>query len=341
MNTLPAMSFLLDTLGFAARGFIVFLTVTASAAAVIVLARRRAAAPSLEVTPLHDRFDDLRDALRAATTDGAGRKVLHRERKARRKAPVTAGRRVFVLDFEGDILASAVASLREEVTAILQTAAKGDEVVLRLESPGGAVAHYGLAASQLARLRAHGLTLTVCVDRVAASGGYMMACVGQRIVAAPFAILGSIGVVTQIPNVRKLLERHDVHVEEVTAGEYKRTVTVFGEVTEKGRQKLREQLDETHDHFKDFVHTHRPSLDLARVATGEHWLGTRALALGLVDELATSDDVLLARAAEAKVYRVRYRPEANWRQRLGGAAAEVVDRVVLTLLGRARSVERG
>ncbi|MFO0629068.1 MAG: protease SohB [Polyangiales bacterium] len=271
------MSLLLDTLGFAARGFIVFVTVTASAAAVILLARRRAAAPSLEVTPLHDRFEDLRDALRVAVVDAAGRKALMRARKARRKAPETAGRRVFVLDFDGDLLASAVVSLREEVTAILQVATAGDEVVLRLESPGGAVAHYGLAASQLARLRAQGIALTVCVDRVAASGGYMMACVGQRIVAAPFAILGSIGVVTQIPNVRKLLERHDVHVEEVTAGEFKRTVTVFGEVTDKGRQKLREQLDETHGHFKDFVHSTAPRSTSRGSRRREHWLGTRAL----------------------------------------------------------------
>lgn len=335
------MSLLFDTLGFAAKGFVVFVTVAATVAAVFALARRRRdGQPRLEVLALNERFESLRESLLFATADDEGRKALKKAHKARHKAPPAKRAKVFVLDFDGDILATAVMSLREEVSAVVQAAAKGDEVVLRLESPGGAVSHYGLAAAQLARLKERGLRLTVCVDRVAASGGYMMACVAERVVAAPFAILGSIGVVTQIPNVRKLLEKHDVHVEEMTAGEFKRTVTVFGEVTDKGREKLQAQLDETHELFKDFVKTHRPSLDIDQVATGEYWLARRAAELGLVDALSTSDDYLLARAADAELYQVRFKPAHPWRQRLGQSVAEVVDRVVLGLLSRARGLDR-
>lgn len=335
------MNLLIDSLGFAAKGFIVFVTVVVTAAVLFALARRRRGAqPELEVLALHERYDFLRDSLLAGTADKDGLKALNKARKARHKTPPAKRGSVYVLDFDGDILATAVANLREEITAIVQAAASGDEVVLRLESPGGAVSHYGLAAAQLARLKDRGVKLTVCVDRVAASGGYMMACVADRVVAAPFAILGSIGVVTQIPNVRKLLEKHDVHVEEMTAGEFKRTVTVFGEVTDKGRQKLQEQLDETHELFKSFVKTHRPSLDIDQVATGEYWLARRAEELGLVDALSTSDDYLLARAANADLYQVRYKPAHPWRQRLGQTAAEVVDRVAVGLLSRARGLDR-
>ena len=106
--------------------------------------------------------------------------------------------RVYVLDFKGSMDAHEVASLREEVTAVLAVATPQDQVVVRLESPGGVVHGYGLAASQLQRLREKQIPLTVAVDKVAASGGYMMACVADKIVAAPFSIIGSIGVVARI-----------------------------------------------------------------------------------------------------------------------------------------------
>lgn len=334
------MEMLHETLGFAAKGFLVFLTVVLTTAVVVALVRRRRLAlPRLEVMPLNDRFEALGDALRVVTFDKAQRKALRKERKQAAKAPAKKPS-VYVLDFDGDIVASAVVSLREEVTAVTQAAAPGDEVVVRLESPGGAVPHYGLAAAQLARLKDSKLKLTVCIDRMAASGGYMMACVADRVVAAPFAIIGSIGVIAQIPNVRKLLEKHDVHVEEVTAGEFKRTITVFGEVTDKGRAKLKEQLEETHVLFKDFVKANRPALDIDAVSTGEYWLARRAMALGLVDQLSTSDDYLLARAKDANVYQVHFKPVQPWRERLGQAASAVADRVLLGLLSRTRSLER-
>ncbi|MEW6431554.1 MAG: protease SohB [Myxococcota bacterium] len=334
------MDLLWDTLGFAAKGFIVFLTVAATAGVVFAVARRRRGAlPSLEVLPMHQRYQGLADSLRVATLDRKGQKALAQARKQEARAAPKKKPAVYVLDFDGDLLATNVVALREEVTAVAQVAGPDDEVVVRLESPGGAVPHYGLAAAQLARLKERKVKLTVCIDRVAASGGYMMACVADRIVAAPFAIIGSIGVVAQIPNVRKLLEKHDVHVEEMTAGEFKRTITVFGEVTEKGRAKLKEQLEETHALFKDFVKANRPSLDVEKVSTGEYWLARRAAQLGLVDALSTSDDYLMARAKDAFVYQVRFKPAHPWRQRLGQAVADAVDRVLLGVLSRARSLE--
>jgi serine protease SohB len=208
---------------------------------------------------------------------------------------------LFVLDFNGSIDAKEVSSLREEISAILSVATKQDEVFLRLESGGGMVHGYGLASSQLDRLRQQGIPLTASVDKVAASGGYMMACVANTIISAPFAILGSIGVIAQVPNFNKLLKKNDVEFEQFTAGEFKRTVTMFGENTEKGKQKFIEELEETHVLFKDFVSEHRPSLDIRKVATGEHWFGTTALSLGLVDTIQTSDDYLQAKAKSHKV----------------------------------------
>ncbi|GMU60072.1 MAG: hypothetical protein AMXMBFR34_18350 [Myxococcaceae bacterium] len=334
------MDILLETLSFAAKGFVVFLTVAACAAVVFGLARRRRGArPRLEVVPLHQRFEALGDALRVVSLDKKAKKALDAQRKKELSKEPAKKPSVYVLDFDGDLLATAVHALREEVTALAQVAGPDDEVVVRLESPGGAVPHYGLAAAQLVRLKDRKLKLTVCIDRVAASGGYMMACVADKVVAAPFAVIGSIGVIAQVPNVRKLLEKHDVHVEELTAGEFKRTITVFGEVTDKGRAKLKEQLEETHHLFKDFVKANRPALDVDAVSTGEYWLARKAATLGLVDSLSTSDDYLLARAKDAAVFQVRFKPAHPWRQRLGQAAAGVVDKVVLGLLSRARSLE--
>ncbi len=273
----------------------------------------------LEVEPLNDRYERMRDTLEQELLDGPRLKALgKRRRKAKKAAQKTAAdrHRLFVLDFDGDLHASAVSQLREEVTALLQVLQKGDEVLLRLESEGGLVHSYGLAASQLKRLRDRQFKLTVAVDKVAASGGYLMACVADHILSAPFAILGSIGVVAQIPNVHRLLKKHDVDVELHTAGVHKRTLTMLGENTDAAREKFREELDDTHKLFKQFVTEHRPQVAIERVATGEHWFGTRALAIRLVDELKTSDDYLLERAVTADLYALRYRRKKPLSERL-------------------------
>jgi serine protease SohB len=204
-------------------------------------------------------------------------------------------------------------------------------VVLRLESGGGMVHSYGLASSQLARIRQAGIPLTICIDKVAASGGYMMACIGDKIVSAPFAILGSIGVVAQLPNVNRLLKKHDVDFEVFTAGEYKRTVTVFGENTEKGREKFQEDLDVTHQLFKDFVSRYRPQLHIDDVATGEVWLGVAALNKQLVDELKTSDEYLGDRARESNLYHLHYAERKSLQERVGLAASGSIENTLLGL----------
>ncbi len=230
-------------------------------------------------------------------------------------------KRLFVLDFDGDIKASAVKHLREEISAIISTANKGDEVVLRLESGGGMVHGYGLAAAQLVRLKEAGLTLTVCVDKIAASGGYMMACVADKILAAPFAVVGSIGVVSQMPNFNKWLKKHDIDYEMFTAGEYKRTVTMFGENDDEHRAKYKEELEQTHELFKHFVTTYRPQLDLSKVANGDHWYGEDALKLNLVDELTTSDAYLLKQMEDYQAYALMSRQKPTFAEKLGLANA--------------------
>ena len=310
------------------------LTVVALIGALVVmiglLTRRGRPQSRLKVKDIGARYDELALALRAEVLPKAAYKEALKAEKARKKElqadGVAARPRVFVLDFHGDLRASRVSGLREEVTAILSLATSDDEVVVRLENPGGTVNDQGLAASQLLRVRRRGVPLTVCVDTVAASGGYMMACVANRIVAAPFAVIGSIGVVTQVPNFYRLLDRVGVDVEQFTGGEFKRTVTMFGETTDADRAKLTEQIHETHDLFKDFVGEHRPQVDLGQVATGEYWLGTRALELNLVDELSTSDDYLLSARDRAELFEVEFAVPLSRMRKLTAAAQSLARR---------------
>mgnify|MGYP005995825953 CR=1 FL=1 len=198
----------------------------------------------------------------------------------------------FVLSFDGDMKASQVSQLRDEISMVLSLATPKDEVVVRVESPGGEVSGYGLAASQLARLRDKNIPLTICIDKVAASGGYLMACVANQIIAAPFAVIGSIGVVAQLPNFHRFLKKNNIDVELLTAGKYKRTLTMLGENTKAGREKFKDDLDAIHTVFRDHVFMYRDKLDIEQVSTGEHWLAKDAVNLGLVDSLKTSDDYL-------------------------------------------------
>jgi serine protease SohB len=327
------MDILHEVLGFAAKGFVVFATVAATVLFCVSVARRKRPAGSrLRVEQLNRRIEALGDALRGKLLGKKDLRRLHKSRKKELAGRDSARPNVFVLEFKGDLFASAVGNLREEVTAITAVARKQDEVVIRLESAGGAVPHYGLAAAQLMRLRDKAIKVTVCIDRIAASGGYMMACVADQILAAPFAIIGSIGVVAQVPNFHRLLKKHDVDFQEMTAGEFKRTVSVFGEISERGRKKFQEELEDTHLLFKEFVKAHRPKLDLEQVATGEHWLARRGVDLGLVDGLRTSDEYLVDRAAEANLYQVTFERMRTLRERLGGAVASATLRSLWALL---------
>ena len=256
---------------------------------------------------------------------------LVKEAKIRKKN----NQKIFVLDFKGDIQASAAAPIREEITLILATAKAGhDRVVVRLESPGGMVHGYGLAAAQLVRLRDAGFNLTICVDKVAASGGYMMACIANEIISAPFAVVGSIGVVAQVPNFNRLLKQHNVDFEMYTAGQYKRTVTMFGENTPEGKAKFEEELQQTHALFKHFVERYRPSLNVEQVATGEHWYGEDARALNLVDKLQTSDEYLLGLLAQHDVYVINTRKRPTFGEKLGLQAAQMAESLLPTVLNK-------
>lgn len=281
----------------------------------------------------HLSEEELKEAEKAEKkAEKAKAKALKAQRKKGEDTESERKPRLYVLHFKGDISASETAALREEISAIVQVAKPNDEVLLCLESPGGVVHGYGLAASQLMRLKQHNIKLTVAVDKVAASGGYMMACVADKIVSAPFAIIGSIGVVAQIPNIHRLLKKHDVDVDVMTAGEYKRTVTMLGENTEKGKQKFQQELEETHQLFKQFVSQNRPHLDVEQVATGEHWFGQQALNLNLVDEIMTSDDLLLQAMKEKQLIGVKYVVKKSLLQKVGKQAEESADNIALRWL---------
>lgn len=302
----------------------------------------------LKITNLTDEYKELKHQLHQELLSKKQLKAYEKEFKAKQKAEEKASKnsteddktkRVFVVEFKGGIDAKEVANLREEISAILTIADKTqDEVLVKVESGGGMVHAYGLGASQLDRLRQAEIPLTVCVDKVAASGGYMMACVANKIYAAPFAILGSIGVIAQIPNFNKLLKKHDIDYEQHTAGDYKRTLTMFGENTDKGREKFCEELEQTHVLFKSFVGNYRPELDLDKVANGEHWYGQQAINLGLVDDIATSDDVILSHVEDKQVVKVSYRQKKKLADKLGQGASVAVDSIINRLAEKNRFI---
>lgn len=328
---------------FLAKIVTVVIAIAVIAVLIVNLTSRKRQRGELRITNLSEQHKDMQEDLAVALLDGPQQKLWHKAQKKKLKQEAKAAKakakqgesavsgkpRAWVLDFKGSMDAHEVASLREEITAVLTVATPQDQVVLRLESPGGVVHGYGLAASQLQRIRDKQIPLTVAVDKVAASGGYMMACVANKIVAAPFAILGSIGVVAQIPNLNRFLKNKDIDVELHTAGQYKRTLTLLGENTDEGRQKFREELNETHHLFKNFVKTMRPTLDIEQVATGEHWYGSQAQEKGLVDEVGTSDELLLGLMADHEVVNVRYTRRKKMMDRFTGSAAESADRLMM------------
>ena len=289
----------------------------------------------IRVSHLNARINEQRKKI--AQTTGSKLELLQlsqqlsKEGRARKKT----NQKIYVLDFKGDMAASAVESLREEITLILSTAKAGrDRIVVRLESPGGMVHGYGLAAAQLVRLRDAGFHLTICVDKVAASGGYMMACIANEVVSAPFAIVGSIGVVAQVPNFNRLLKDNKIDFELYTAGQYKRTVTMFGENTEEGKAKFEEELQQTHALFKHFVEKYRPQMNVEKVATGEHWYGRDALDLNLVDKLQTSDEYLLHLLTQHDVYSIQTRKKPTLGEKLGLQAAQIADSLIPTVMNK-------
>ena len=314
----------------------------------------------IRVSYLNEYYENLSDSLKIAVLDKPTLKLLEKaekkkakseEKKSKKRAKNNAKtldlktsketiitpederkKRVFVLNFEGDVGAESVSSLREEITTVLSLADESDEIVLRLESPGGMVHAYGLASSQLLRIRNAGIPLTICVDKVAASGGYMMACLADRLIAAPFAIIGSIGVLVQLPNFSRVLQNYDVDYEIISAGEYKRTLTTFGEITEKGREKVKEEVETIHDVFKKWVKEYRPAVEIDKIATGETWLGSQAKDRYMVDDIRTSDEILVEAVKEHDVYEVEYEIPKSIQDKLAGAFHGAFNKISSSLI---------
>jgi len=321
---------------FVEYGLFLLKAITIVAAIVVVIGTAAAAGKrashheGLEIESLNKKYQLLAAALKQAVMKKADWKVEVKATKERDKAEAKSDKkrpRAFVIDFKGDLKASAVPSLREEVSAVLEVATADDQIIVRLENHGGVVHEHGLAASQLVRIRDRGIPLIVAVDKVAASGGYLMACVANKIVAAPFAILGSIGVIAQLPNFNRLMDSHGIDFEQITAGKYKRNVTIFGKNTDEDRARLKEELEEVHGLFKGAVSRYRPDLDLDKIATGEHWYGTRAMELGLVDEIRTSDELLAELAKDRDLYRVAYKIRQPLQKRLMANLDGALDKV--------------
>ena len=317
---------------FLAKAVTILLFIAALFSIIFSFSKKSRADDHFEVTHLNKKYKNIADTLRFSLLSKKELKIAKKqdkiEEKLEKKKPSSKNKkRIFVLNFHGNIKASAVRHLRKEITAILSVANNKDEVVICLENAGGLVHEHGFAASQLLRIKQKDIPLTVAVDKVAASGGYMMACVADKIIAAPFAIVGSIGVLAQLPNFNRLMDKHGVDFELMKAGELKRTVTMFGKNTDEDRRNFNEQLEDTHNLFKEFVKNNRPKLEIEKVATGEHWLATRGIKLHLVDELITSDDYLLHACKDADIYEVSYTLPKTISERISHSIHATIDKL--------------
>lgn len=340
------MEFLFEYGLFLAKSITFVLTVAALIIIVIALSsKQKSKKGEIELTDLSKQLKETQTSIEEQLLTAPQLKVRHKLEKKEQKEKDKLAKKMakkgnetpslaqlYVIDFKGSIDAKEVTSLREEITAILSVANENDEVFVRLESGGGMVHGYGLAASQLQRIKDKKIPLTIAVDKVAASGGYMMTCIADKIISAPFAILGSIGVIAQIPNFNKVLKKHDIEFEQLTAGDYKRTLTMFGENDDKGREKFKQELQETHDLFKHFVSEHRPSIDIEKVATGEHWYGLQAIKLNLVDSISTSDDYLISQLENRHIVQIKYAQRKKLADKLGHGVSLAIENSLLKLM---------
>tara|TARA_R110002110_G_scaffold66276_2_gene181742 strand:- start:1103 stop:1984 length:882 start_codon:yes stop_codon:yes gene_type:complete len=281
---------------------------------------KRARSP-IQIVRLNDVYHSYRGAI-------TGRNVAPAKKLGK------AGGKLFVLSFRGDVMATQASALSEEITAVLSGANPAtDEVMIRVESPGGAVHAYGYASSQINRLKAAKIPVTICVDKIAASGGYMMACLGDQILAAPYAVLGSIGVVAEFMNFNSLLKQMGISYQQYTAGKYKRTVGPLGPITEEGETKFNNDLQRVHVLFKEHVQRFRADVNIDDIATGEHWYGIDAKEKGLVDHIATSEDYILHAISQREVLSVRYAPPRNFGDRIRLSLAKLCTDVFLEITG--------
>lgn len=335
------LEFLFEYGLFFAKAITLVVAILITVAMVIAISgKQKGSEPgSLELESISEDFDQLsRMGKEALLSKDELKKLQKQEKKdAKAKEKEESKSNIFVIDFVGSSMAKEVDTLRKEITAILCIAKPEDEVLVKVESGGGVVHGYGLAASQLQRIKDKGLKLTVSIDKVAASGGYLMACVADRVISAPFAIVGSIGVIAQLPNFNKLLKKNDIDFEMHTAGAFKRTLTMFGENTEEGREKFQSELEEVHVMFKQFVIDNRPQLEIEKVATGEYWYGSKAKELNLVDEIKTSDDYLMQANEDYALYKLKYAKKKTLAQKLGFAVSEGIENGLAKVFSSARN----
>ena len=164
----------------------------------------------------------------------------------------------------------------------------------------------------------------------------MMAVVADRIVASRLAVIGSIGVVGQVPNVHRLLKRFDIDVLEMTAGTNKRPVSLIGPLTDQGIETFKKQLSDTHRLFRDHVHRFRPQLDIEAVSNGDIWHGVDALTHGLIDEIATSDEMIdrARHEGDLDVFSIRWRQAKNLRERLEESVSLITEKALMRALQR-------
>ncbi len=329
------MEFLFDYLAFllkAATIAFVFVLVVSGILAAARKNRQGMQEGYMEVREMNACFAAHRDAIQQlALPRKVWKTYLKKNRKAASQRSKTERKRIFLVTFQGSLQLEGVGGLNHEINAILEAANSDDEVLVVIESPGGVVCDYGLVASQLQRVRDKAVQLTVAVDKMAASGGYLAACPAHKIIAAPFALVGSIGVVAELPNFHRLLQKHDIDFDVYKAGEFKRTVTIFGENSSAGKEKFLEELGRVHTHFQRMVREYRPNADWKRASTGEVWLASDALELGLVDELCTSDAYLLAASKDADIYQVRWIKRMPLSERVVLRASEGISRSIVRL----------
>ena len=329
------IDFILGIIAFAFQAAVIVIAILIIIGFIFSLVNKNKDQSPVEVKVLNKKLKSVRRLLESATLGKKQLKKLAKKDKKDKKEDLSERPRVFVVNFKGDIKASGVEQLREEITAILMVANEKDQVVAKIESPGGVVHGYGLAASQLKRITDRGITLTACIDKVAASGGYMMASVASKIYSSPFAIIGSIGVIASMPNFNRLLEKNQVDYLEITAGEFKRTLTPLGKVTDQGMKKFKEQIEDIHVLFKEHVANARPQVEIAKVATGEYWFGLRAKELNLVDEIKTSDEYISSLESDHQILEISYKPKKGFKEKLAESMELAIDNSINKVIEKA------
>jgi serine protease SohB len=325
------MEILADYLVFLLKVFTIALAITVPLLLIIGSSKGKTQSKGkLAITNLSEKFEDMGNVVRSSNMNPKELKKFYKDiTKNKKKKTDEKESSVFVLNFNGDIQASEVEKLKYEINAILLSESECKEVVVKVESGGGSAYAYGLCAAELKRLVDNDISLTVCIDKVAASGGYLMSCVATKIIAAPWAIVGSIGVIAQLPNFHRLLKKNLIDFEMHTAGEFKRTLTTLGENTEEGREKFKADLEDLHVIFKDFVKEQRPEVDTAIVATGEVWQGEEAVRVGLVDSLETSDNYLVNLSKDATLFEIEYIEKKNLSERFAFSMQLILEKSVI------------